>query len=81
MNKSSLVALPFSKALVNVNKSLFNATKIKTYSFVLNRSRGWNKQGAGSIFLNFHELGVYNKIILGEDRKSTLKIGSGVKIK
>ena len=81
MSKSLLVALSFSMALVNVNKSLLNATKIKPYFFVLNRSRGWNKQGGGSFFLNFHELGGYNKINLGEDRKSTLKIGGGVKIK
>ena len=44
------------------------------YFFVLNCSRGWNKQGGG-IFQNSHKLGGHNKLTLAEDRKSTLKMG------
>ena len=55
------------------------------YFFVLNCSRGWNKQGGG-IFQNSHKLGGHNKLTLAEDRKSTLKMGDeggggGVKTK
>ena len=44
----------------------------------------WRSEGIGGgtgIFLNFHKLGGHNKRTLGEDRKSTLKIEGGVKIK
>ena len=43
---------------------------------MLNCSRGWNKQVVG-IFLNFHKLGGHNKITLGEDCKSSLKMRQG----
>ena len=35
---------------------------------MLNCSKGW------IFFLNFHKLGNHNKITLGEDRKSTLRM-------
>ena len=52
------------------------------YSFVLNFSRGWNRQGGG-YFSKFSYTWAgggegHNKITLGKDRKSTLKmVGEG----
>ena len=47
-----------------------------TYSFVLNGSRGWNKQGV-VIFLNFHKLGGGHNKIRGRGEIFFVKIGRG----